>query len=81
MRKEYDLSRLKGRKNPYARRLKKQVTMRLDLLGGNTDQRIVILTVPVAVTDLEWWVDTRSVGKGNENGKGNEAAVSQYGGL
>jgi uncharacterized protein (DUF4415 family) len=29
MRKEYDLSRLKGRKNPYARRLKKQVTMRL----------------------------------------------------
>lgn len=29
MRKEYDLTKLKGRKNPYAKHLKKQVTMRL----------------------------------------------------
>jgi uncharacterized protein (DUF4415 family) len=29
MRKEYDFSKLKGRKNPYAKELKKQVTIRL----------------------------------------------------
>jgi uncharacterized protein (DUF4415 family) len=29
MRKEYDLSKLKSRKNPYAKYLKKQVTIRL----------------------------------------------------
>jgi uncharacterized protein (DUF4415 family) len=29
MRKEYDLSKLKSRRNPYASRLKKPVTMRL----------------------------------------------------
>jgi len=29
MRKEYDFSKLKGRKNPYANTLKKQVTLRL----------------------------------------------------
>ena len=29
MRKEYDLSKLKGRSNPYAKVLKKQVTIRL----------------------------------------------------
>jgi len=29
MKKEYDLSQLKSRKNPYASRLKKSVTMRL----------------------------------------------------
>ena len=29
MREEYDLEKLEGRKNPYARRLKKQVTIRL----------------------------------------------------
>ncbi len=29
MRKEYDLSKLKSRRNPYARDLKKQVTIRL----------------------------------------------------
>ena len=29
MRKEYDFSKMKGRKNPYAKHLKKQVTMRL----------------------------------------------------
>jgi len=29
MRKEYDFSKLKGRKNPYARRLKKQITIRM----------------------------------------------------
>ena len=29
MRKEYDFSKMKGRKNPYAKRLKKQVTIRL----------------------------------------------------
>ncbi|MHC4159518.1 MAG: CopG family antitoxin [Planctomycetota bacterium] len=29
MRKEYDFSKMKGRKNPYARELKKQVTLRL----------------------------------------------------
>jgi uncharacterized protein (DUF4415 family) len=29
MRKEYDLNKLKSRKNPYAKHLKKQVTIRL----------------------------------------------------
>ena len=29
MREEYDLTSMQGRKNPYARRLKKQVTIRL----------------------------------------------------
>lgn len=29
MRAEYDLSKLKGRRNPYAKALKKQVTIRL----------------------------------------------------
>jgi uncharacterized protein (DUF4415 family) len=29
MRKEYDLEKMKGRKNPYAKRLKKQVTIRM----------------------------------------------------
>jgi predicted DNA binding CopG/RHH family protein len=33
MRKEYDFSQMTGKKNPYARRLKKQVTIRL---GGET---------------------------------------------
>jgi uncharacterized protein (DUF4415 family) len=31
MRKEYDFSKMKGRKNPYAKRLKKQVTIRMGL--------------------------------------------------
>jgi len=30
MKQEYDLSKMKSRKNPYARRLKKQLTLRLD---------------------------------------------------
>lgn len=30
MKAEYDLSKMKSRKNPYARRLKKQITLRLD---------------------------------------------------
>jgi uncharacterized protein (DUF4415 family) len=29
MKKEYDFSKMKGRKNPYAKNLKKQVTLRL----------------------------------------------------
>jgi uncharacterized protein (DUF4415 family) len=29
MRKEYDFSKMKGRKNPYANKLKKQVTIRM----------------------------------------------------
>ncbi len=29
MRKEYDFSKMKGHKNPYARNLKKQITLRL----------------------------------------------------
>lgn len=29
MRKEYDFSKMKGRKNPYAKHLKKQITIRL----------------------------------------------------
>jgi len=29
MRKEYDFSKLKGRKNPYAKKLKKQITIRM----------------------------------------------------
>ncbi|QQR79874.1 MAG: BrnA antitoxin family protein [Deltaproteobacteria bacterium] len=29
MRTEYDFSKMKGRKNPYAQKLKKQVTIRL----------------------------------------------------
>ena len=30
MKPEYDLEAMKSRKNPYARRLKKQITLRLD---------------------------------------------------
>jgi uncharacterized protein (DUF4415 family) len=30
MKKEFDLTKMKGRKNPYANRLKKQITIRLD---------------------------------------------------
>jgi len=30
MKKEYDLYKMKSRKNPYANRLKKQITIRLD---------------------------------------------------
>jgi uncharacterized protein (DUF4415 family) len=30
MKEEYDLKKMKGRKNPYANRLKKQITIRLD---------------------------------------------------
>ena len=30
MKAEYDLSKMKSRPNPYARRLKKQITLRLD---------------------------------------------------
>jgi len=30
MKKEYDFSKLEGRKNPYAKKLKKAVTIRLD---------------------------------------------------
>jgi uncharacterized protein (DUF4415 family) len=30
MKKEYDLSKMKSCKNPYARKLKKQITLRLD---------------------------------------------------
>ena len=30
MKDEYDLENMKGRKNPYAKRLKKQITIRLD---------------------------------------------------
>lgn len=31
MKKEYDFSRMKGHKNPYAKRLKKQVTIRMGM--------------------------------------------------
>jgi predicted DNA binding CopG/RHH family protein len=31
MRKEYDFSKLEGHKNPYAKKLKKQVTLRLGI--------------------------------------------------
>lgn len=30
MKAEYDLSKMKSRRNPYARKLKKQITLRLD---------------------------------------------------
>lgn len=30
MRKEYDFGKMKGKKNPYAKKLKKQITIRLD---------------------------------------------------
>ena len=30
MKKEYDFDTMKGRKNPYAKKLKKQITIRLD---------------------------------------------------
>ena len=30
MKKEYDLSKMKSRPNPYAKRLKRQITLRLD---------------------------------------------------
>ena len=31
MRKEYDFTKMKGRKNPYAKKLKKQVTIRMGI--------------------------------------------------
>ncbi len=31
MKEEYDLSKMKSRKNPYAKRMKKQVTIRLGI--------------------------------------------------
>ena len=31
MKKEYDFSNMKGRKNPYAKKLKKQVTIRMGI--------------------------------------------------
>jgi len=31
MKKEYNFSKMKGRKNPYAKKLKKQVTLRLGI--------------------------------------------------
>jgi len=31
MRKEYDFSKMNGRKNPYANKLKKQITLRLGI--------------------------------------------------
>ncbi len=31
MRKEYDFSKIKGHKNPYAKKLKKQVTLRMEV--------------------------------------------------
>ena len=31
MRKEYDFSKMKGRRNPYAKNLKKQITLRLGI--------------------------------------------------
>ncbi len=31
MRKEYDFSKMKGRRNPYTRQLKKQITIRLGM--------------------------------------------------
>lgn len=30
MKKEYNFSKMKGKKNPYAKKLKKQITIRLD---------------------------------------------------
>jgi len=42
MEKEYDLSKLKSRKNPYATKLKKSVTMRLseDIIGYFKDMAV-----------------------------------------
>jgi len=42
MKKEYDLSKLKSRKNPYASKLKKSVTMRLseDIIGYFKDMSV-----------------------------------------
>lgn len=42
MKKEYDLSKLQSRKNPYASKLKKSVTMRLseDIIGYFKDMAI-----------------------------------------
>ena len=42
MKKEYDLSKLKSRKNPYASKLKKSVTMRLseDIISYFKDMAI-----------------------------------------
>jgi len=34
MEKEYDLSKMKKRKNPYAQKLKKQITIKKYLLNG-----------------------------------------------
>jgi predicted DNA binding CopG/RHH family protein len=42
MKKEYDLSKMQSRKNPYASKLKKSVTMRLseDIIGYFKDMSI-----------------------------------------
>ncbi len=42
MKKEYDLSKLQSRKNPYASKLKKSVTMRLseDIIGYFKDMSV-----------------------------------------
>jgi len=42
MKKEYDLSKLQSRKNPYASKLKKSVTMRLseDIIGYFKDMAV-----------------------------------------
>ncbi len=42
MKKEYDLSKLKSRKNPYASKLKKSITMRLseDIIGYFKDMSV-----------------------------------------
>jgi len=33
MKKEYDLSKMKSRRNPYAKRLKKQLTIRMGVVS------------------------------------------------
>ena len=62
MREEYDLSQMAARKNPYAKRLKKQITIRLseDVLGyfkhlaeetGMPYQRLIDLYLRDCVTN------------------------------
>ena len=70
MKKEYDFSKLKGRRNPYASRLKKQITIRMGVdiidyfkeLAGETGipyQNLINMYLRQCVTEkkrpvLEW---------------------------
>ena len=66
MKAEYDLSKLKSRKNPYASKLKKPVTMRLSenvvqYFKGMTDQARVPYQCPINLCLRDWLAHSRKV--------------------